>query len=115
MGAAITPDAMPLPARVHGIKHWLEWTIDLRPSQYHVVMRYQDSEGDPIGLARAAWGPGNLAKYCEDGEALFADVVKWYEDDEDSADEIIQHLDQAGVSQLFADAWPSHIPMPEEP
>ena len=113
MGAPV-PDSVGLyPARVHGMKHWLEWTVDLQPSQYHVVLKFQDSEGVDIGLSKLTVGPGMLANYCENGEEKFLALVELYEEEKEP-DEIVQWLDEQCVSQVFADAWKAHIPMPEE-
>ena len=113
MGAQVPDTVAIYPKRVHGMVHWLEYTVDALPSQYHVILKFEDAEEVDIGLGKLTIGPGMLRNYCDEPQDKWADLVEKVQEGKEP-DEIVQWLDAQCVSQMFADAWKTHIPMPPE-
>jgi hypothetical protein len=108
MGATIPPDALPAPARCHGHKHWMEWTVDEKPSQYHLVVRYSDAEGEYLGSSRLQLEPALIRQLfelpAEEAEEKFQQVVALYEAGK-TPDEIVIAIEAAGFGQIFSLPW----------
>ena len=118
MGAPVPPEVATYPARAHGMKHWVEWTVDAKPSQYHAIWKYKDAASEDIGLSKVTVSPGALISICgrepTDAEDLFRDLVELYEEGK-TADELLAWLAGKCASKLLAFYWTSHVPMPEVP
>jgi hypothetical protein len=110
MGVNITEPVGPVPARAHGHKHWLDYTLDERPSEYHLVVRYNDVDGAYCGSAAITFNPGNirstLDKSAEDADADFAGIVALYEAGK-TPDEMAVIIQSEGGQAFFDLAWES--------
>ncbi|MHC4501811.1 MAG: hypothetical protein ACYTFI_00780 [Planctomycetota bacterium] len=105
MGAPVPESVQEYPERVHGIKHWIEYTRDAEPSQYHAIWRYMNGAIPALANVHMTINPGYLQNLgAEDPQAVFAALVAKYEEGK-TADEIVVLIEAQGFSQMFVDAW----------
>jgi len=114
MGAPVPESVQEYPERVHGHEHWVEYTGDGRPSQYHANWEYMNGVIPALSRVRMTINPGYLKSLgVEDEQAVFAALVAKYEEGK-TADEIVVLIDQQGYSQMFLDGWRASSPPPPE-
>ncbi len=110
MGSAV-PNVGDIPVRCHGHKHWLSYTVDERPCEYHVVVRYQDADGEYVGSVTVTVNPGGIRRVGgltgEEATAKFQQLVGLYEAGK-TAEEMVVAIEVNGFSGFFAEAWPAH-------
>lgn len=110
MGIAYPASLPAVPARAHGHKHWLEYTLDEQPSQYHVVVRFEDAQAVYIGSASIIFSPGTIRAARklsgEDAEKKFADIVERYEKGK-TPDEMLIWMEQNALDEIVHAAWKS--------
>jgi hypothetical protein len=105
MGAPVPETVQTYPERVHGVRHWVEYTKEAAPSQYHAIWRYRNGTDADIGQVKVTINPGYLSDLgAEDPQAAFAALVAKYEEGK-TADEIVQLIEAQGFSQMFVDGW----------
>ena len=105
MGAPVPPSVQEYPERVHGINHWVEYTLEGPPSQYHAVWKYMNGAEPELATVRMLINPGYLDRLgSNDPQAEFAALVEKYEQGK-TADEIVVLIDNQGYSQMFLDGW----------
>lgn len=105
MGAPVPESVREYPERVHGINHWVEYTPDGPPSQYHAYWRYMNGVIPALATVKMVINPGYLdALGSEDPQGEFAALVEKYEQGK-TADEIVVLIDSQGYSQMFVDGW----------
>lgn len=109
MGATVP--SLGVPVRCHGYKHWVEWTVDEKVCQYHVVVRYQDDEGVYLGSAAITINDGEIRRVGgltgKEAKVKFDQLVALYEAGK-TAEEMVVAIENKGFEKLFADAWAGH-------
>ena len=112
MGAPLPESVQEYPERVHGHEHWVEYTVDGKPSQYHANWEYMNGVIPALSRVRMTINPGYLQRLgAEDPQAIFAALVAKYEQGK-TADEIVVLIDNHGFSQMFVDGWASSTRLP---
>jgi hypothetical protein len=115
MGAPVPESVQDYPERVHGVKHWVEYTHDAQPSQYHAIWRYMNGVIPALSQVRMTINQGYLKSLgAEDEQAVFAALVAKYEQGK-TADEIVLMIDSQGFSQMFVDGWEQSDRLPPPP
>jgi len=108
MGTQITEPVGPVPFRAHGHKHWLDYTIDERPSEYHIIVRYDDEDGAYCGSVGITFSPGSIRSVlglsANEADANFAGLVTLYEAGK-TPDEMAVIIQNAGGQAFFDAAW----------
>lgn len=110
MGIQVPPEVHVHAFRVHGRKHWLDYTIGELPSQYHLIVRYDDENGVYCGSAAIIFSPGTirnaLGLSAEDADNKFADIVERYEEGR-TPDEITIWMEPNHIDNMIHTAWKS--------
>ena len=110
MGIQVPPEVIVYPFRVHGHKHWLEYTIGELPSQYHLIVRYDDENGVYCGSAAIIFSPGTirnaLGLSSEEADQKFAALVSLYEAGK-TPDEMVVVIETNAGTVMFEQAWRS--------
>lgn len=114
MGAPVPESVQEYPERVHGRNHWVEYSLDGTPSQYHAIWEYMNGDKPVLAAVRVTINPGYLANLgADDPVATFAALVAKYEQGK-TADEIVVLIDAQGYEQMFLDGWiPRQAAAPE--
>lgn len=120
MGAPVPESVKEYPERVHGMKHWVEYTLDSIPSQYHAVWEYMNGVVPALACVSVTINPGYLSNLADNPARLtvleehpgyagtpqekFAQLVDKYEEGK-TADELVVILANQGYTQMFLDGW----------
>lgn len=125
MGAPVPPSVQEYPERVHGINHWVEYTPDGPPSQYHAYWKYMNGAVPALATVKMVINPGYLGSLASSPARVafleayleahpdyepgtpteqFAALVEKYEEGK-TPDEIVVLIDSQGFSQMFVDGW----------
>ena len=100
-----------VPMRVHGHKHWMTYGADEQPSEYHVVIQYEDGETN-MGNTIVTINPGLLTSL--DIADKWEVLVAAYESGK-KPDELVMAMEQyEGLLEVFAKAWRPGLVVVEE-